>query len=169
MSHVGDISDDDDNTQLAENQVPIDPSQIAQYITGDEFGHLTSMLSWKTFSTCKRVVNSDGTFTYLTSFFKLYDKTCLDRNATRYILSPRLYASLEAPMRENNFKDRDHSWALRSQTTEFNMSHLYRMGPSQPSDRFYDNFVYVSNMSQTEFEKHVEFIGGIPYSSFYII
>ena len=104
--------------------------------------------------------NGDGTVTYLQSDFERYKQEHLNKQATRYVLSPRLYSSLELSLRKEH-KGPQCSWALCKQSTNMDWSHMYL------NNRFH-NYVYVTSMSNEEFDKYVKTIGGIPYSSFYI-
>ena len=155
--------------QYVESQEPIDPDKIAQYIADTEFGFVTGHFSWCIFMTCKKIENPDGTITYLESIFdRVYYAKPLPVGATRYILSPRLYASLEEKDRKEH-KDSDTSWTLRKQTSDKDKSWLYRMRPERAVVNSYANYLYVKNMTHEKFLKHVDHIGGIPCSSFYII
>jgi hypothetical protein len=155
---------------------PHDPDSLAQYINDDEFGFVAAMLSSTTFSMVKQIVHFRGPVTYLHSTFEFYTQKHLDRKDTRYVISPRLYASLSYDNRAN-FRRPDCSWALCNQDTNTNFYHLFAMrpqhpeGPRQPSEPLnpaYERYLCVSNMDEEKFEKLVENIGGIPYYSFYI-
>lgn len=149
--------------------VNMNGDEIAHYITDDEFGFVTMHFSWRVFIMCKKIENEDGTVTYLESYFdRVYYAKPLPEGATRYILSPRLYAALEERDRKQH-KEEDTSWTLRKQTSDSDKSWLYRMGPCQPAQNCYDNYLYVKKMTDEEFSKHVKHIGGLPQSSFCII
>ena len=161
MNHDG---DDTAGTQ--------DPDKISRYITDDEFGFVFMQFSWKIFNMCKKIEHPDGTVTYLESIFDRvylgYHARPLPQGATRYILSPRLFAALEQNDRDHH-KMEDTSWTLRTQSSDRDMSWLFRMQPGRPVENSYDNYLYVKNMTDEKFAKHVEHIGGLPEHSFIIL